>query len=183
MKYYGHNDVRLMNGGRRKWLEEKRALRPTRRNSADHILGEVSETSIRAKREDIFSVLREAFRGATGGRQVPDEYTGKVIAPPGMTEPRSGGGHIPARPAFRGRKRVAEDRHLQPATRSANSTAARASLGTGSHRLLPLGERSCIRGFVLKYLLGYKKSGTMTVVDGVGNLVGAPSKGNCRAAR
>jgi thiosulfate/3-mercaptopyruvate sulfurtransferase len=100
LKYYGHNDVRLMNGGRKKWLEEKRPL------STDAPKGQPTtysakspDTSIRAKREDIFSVL----------------------------ERRSPAGTFLARRAFRGRKRWPKTELSSLPTRSASFTAARAS--------------------------------------------------------
>jgi len=74
LKYYGHNDVRLMNGGRRKWLEEKtRALSTTRRNSADHILGEVSETPIARSAKIFFSVLEKRSAAQLVNVRSPDE--------------------------------------------------------------------------------------------------------------
>src|SRR5579863_9234278 len=87
MKYYGHKDVRLMNGGRKKWLEEKRPLTaeaarvtPTTYRAAG------PDESIRARKEDVSSVLQNrAGRQLVDVRSV-DEFTGKIIAPPGMSE-------------------------------------------------------------------------------------------------
>src|SRR5438270_8852738 len=64
LKYYGHKDVRLINGGRKKWIEEGRALTikppavtPTRYSAA------APDESIRARKEDIFAILEKKRRG------------------------------------------------------------------------------------------------------------------------
>src|SRR5229473_2094585 len=57
LKVYGHNDVRLMNGGRKKWLEEKRQLSTDApRIQAATYKAKAPDAAIRAKREDVFSV-------------------------------------------------------------------------------------------------------------------------------
>ncbi len=58
LKYYGHKDVRLINGGRKKWVEEKRALtmEPTK-VAATTYRATGPDESIRARKEDIFSTL------------------------------------------------------------------------------------------------------------------------------
>ena len=185
LKYYGHNDVRLMNGGRRKWLEEKRALstdapkiRPTTYSAKS------PETSIRAKREDIFSVLEKRSAAQLVDVRSPDEYTGKVIAPPGMTETAQRGGHIPGAASIPWAQAVAEDGTFKPAD------ALRQLYGgkgvTGDQEVIAycrIGERSSHTWFVLKYLLGYKN---VRNYDGSwtewGNLVGAPIEREIAAA-
>jgi thiosulfate/3-mercaptopyruvate sulfurtransferase len=177
LKYYGHNDVRLMNGGRKKWLEEKRtlstgvpAIRPTVYTAKS------PDTSIRAKREDIFSVLERRSAAHLVDVRSGDEFTGKVIAPPGMTETAQRGGHIPGAASIPWAQAVAEDGTFKPAD------ALRQLYGgkgvTGEQEVIAycrIGERSSHTWFVLKYLLGYKH---VRNYDGSwtewGNLVGAP---------
>ena len=63
LKYYGHKDVRLMNGGRKKWLEEKRPLStdaPKVQSTSYTVKS--PDTSIRAKRDDIFADSRRPLR-------------------------------------------------------------------------------------------------------------------------
>ncbi len=185
LKYYGHADVRLMNGGRRKWLEEKRTLstdapkvQPTTYSAKS------PETSIRAKREDIFSVIEKRSAAQLVDVRSADEYTGKVIAPPGMTETAQRGGHIPGAASIPWAQAVAEDGTFKPAD------ALRQLYGgkgvTGDQEVIAycrIGERSSHTWFVLKYLLGYKN---VRNYDGSwtewGNLVGAPIEREIAAA-
>src|SRR3972149_592927 len=86
MKYYGHQDVRLMNGGRKKWLEEKRPLI----NEAPKISPSIykakdPEASLRAVRGMVFEAAEKRTHQLVDVRS-PDELTGKIIAPPGTTE-------------------------------------------------------------------------------------------------
>ncbi|MGD0541014.1 MAG: rhodanese-like domain-containing protein, partial [Tepidisphaeraceae bacterium] len=94
-KYNGHKDVRLMNGGRKKWELEKRewvTQRPTFPPS-DYPIPSVDD-SIRAYREEIINALSSEAINLVDVRS-PHEFTGKIIAPPGMTETAQRGGHIP----------------------------------------------------------------------------------------
>jgi thiosulfate/3-mercaptopyruvate sulfurtransferase len=185
LKYYGHADVRLMNGGRRKWLEEKRALSTDAPKVQPATYSAKSpETSIRAKREDIFSVLEKRSAAQLVDVRSPDEYSGKVIAPPGMTETAQRGGHIPGAASIPWAQAVAEDGTFKPAD------ALRQLYGgkgvTGDQEVIAycrIGERSSHTWFVLKYLLGYKNvrnyDGSWT--EWV-NLVGAPIEKEIAAA-
>ncbi len=71
LKYYGHKDVRLMNGGRKKWIEEKRPLikeaarvTPTTYRAAD------PDESLRARKEHVFSLIERKGAGQSSGRPV-----------------------------------------------------------------------------------------------------------------
>ena len=97
LKYYGHKDARLMNGGRKKWLEEKR---PLTTDAPKVHAGDVSRTRagrIRARPQG--RRLRSDRGERRGGQLVDvrsvDEFTGKIIAPPGMSETAQRAGHIP----------------------------------------------------------------------------------------
>jgi thiosulfate/3-mercaptopyruvate sulfurtransferase len=96
LKYYGHKDVRLINGGRKKWVEEKRPLttEPPRITPTTYRATGPDE-SIRARKEDVFAILESRKRGHLVDVRSVDEFTGKIIAPPGMTETAQRAGHIP----------------------------------------------------------------------------------------
>src|SRR5437667_11925603 len=58
LKLYGHKDVRIVNGGRKKWLEEKRPLTKVPANVAPasyHVSG--TDDSLRARKEEVFATL------------------------------------------------------------------------------------------------------------------------------
>src|SRR5512143_543189 len=94
-KIYGHADVRLMNGGRVKWLNESDKplvtevppVTPTRYEvTAVHL-------NLRALLPQVLDAQKKGWNLVDV--RSPDEFTGKVIAPPGMTETAQRGGHIP----------------------------------------------------------------------------------------
>src|ERR1700689_3848504 len=64
LKYYGHKDVRLINGGRKKWVEEKRPLttEATKVPAATYRASGPDE-SLRARKENIFAVTEKTGRG------------------------------------------------------------------------------------------------------------------------
>src|ERR1700728_693454 len=64
LKYYGHKDVRLMNGGRKKWLEEKRPLatEANKVSPATYHAGAPDE-SLRARKEHVFTLVGKKGKG------------------------------------------------------------------------------------------------------------------------
>src|SRR5437588_7249900 len=95
-KIYGHKDVRLMNGGRVKWLNESDRPLTTEKPSPEPVTYQVSHThfELRAMVPQVFDASQSGQWNLVDVRS-PDEFTGKVIAPPGMTETAQRGGHIP----------------------------------------------------------------------------------------
>jgi thiosulfate/3-mercaptopyruvate sulfurtransferase len=93
-KYFGHKDVRLMNGGRKKWeLEGRPFTTDVPKVTPTNYKASALDESVRARRELIFDTLDKKNRYLVDVRS-PDEFTGKVIAPPGMSETAQRGGHI-----------------------------------------------------------------------------------------
>src|SRR3954464_5768337 len=108
-KYHGHKDVRLVNGGRKKWELEKRELVTDVPSfpKTDYAIPARDE-SIRAYRRQIEDLLGRNTHNLVDVRS-PDEFTGKVIAPPGMTETAQRGGHIPGAKSIPWAKTANED--------------------------------------------------------------------------
>ena len=184
-KIYGHKDVRLMNGGRKKWELEGRpltseapAVKPTQYRAS------TPDASLRARRDDIFQILSGKPASLVDVRS-PDEFTGKVIAPPGMTETAQRGGHIPGAASIPWSKAVNDDGTFK---NYEELSALYSAKGVRPDReAVPycrIGERSSHTWFVLKYLLGFDK---VRNYDGSwtewGNLVDAPiERGETKAA-
>jgi thiosulfate/3-mercaptopyruvate sulfurtransferase len=175
-KIYGHQDVRLMNGGRKKWLAEGREL------SKDAPVG--PRTVYKAMAADLsLRAFLPAVQAASANRTAalvdvrsPQEFTGEILAPPGLPETCQRGGHMPGARNIPWGKAANDDGTFKSADE------LRALYGAegidGSKPVIAycrIGERSSHTWFVLKYLLGFDN---VTNYDGSwtewGNLVGAP---------
>jgi thiosulfate/3-mercaptopyruvate sulfurtransferase len=176
LKMYGHKDVRIMNGGRKKWLAEGRELSkesPTRK-PAKYRAAALDE-SLRAFLPD----AREAMNAKNSVMvdvRSPDEFTGKILSPPGLPETCQRGGHIPGAKNIPWGKACNDDGTFKSVD---ELQALYSSMGVTSDKdviaYCRIGERSSHSWFVLKYLLGYPN---VRNYDGSwtewGNLVGAP---------
>ena len=177
LKYYGHKDARLINGGRKKWLEEKRPLttEPSKVTPATyHATG--PDESIRARKEDVFSIVEKRSRGNLVDVRSVDEFTGKIIAPPGMSETAQRAGHIPSAANVPWAQAANEDGTFKSADQLQQLYGSKGVSGKDEViAYCRIGERSSHTWFVLKYLLGYDR---VKNYDGSwtewGNLVGAP---------
>jgi thiosulfate/3-mercaptopyruvate sulfurtransferase len=183
-KIYGHRDVRLMNGGRKKWLSEGRELStevpaPPR----THYRAQDADNSLRAYLPQVQQTV--ATRGsALVDVRSPQEFTGEILAPPGLPETCQRGGHIPGARSIPWAKACNDDGTFKTADELRELYAAEGI--DGSRPVVAycrIGERSSHTWFVLKYLLGFEQ---VTNYDGSwtewGNLVGAPvEKGAARS--
>jgi thiosulfate/3-mercaptopyruvate sulfurtransferase len=177
LKYYGHQNVKLINGGRKKWLEEKRPLTkdaPTVASTTYRVSG-INE-SLRAFRDDVLSIVEGKKRGQLVDVRSVDEFSGKIIAPPGMTETAQRAGHIPNAANVPWAQAANEDGTFKPV--EALATLYQGKGITGKDEVIAycrIGERSSHTWFVLKYLLGYDD---VRNYDGSwtewGNLIGSP---------
>ena len=176
LKIYGHRDVRVLDGGRRKWLAEGRPLSTEPAAPiATAYLAAVPDMSLRAYLPEV----RERHLSpewALVDVRSPDEYTGAVLSPPGLPETCQRGGHIPAARNIPWGRNCAEDGTF---LRADDLRRMYAAAGVGPEKgvitYCRIGERSSLSWFVLKYLLGYP---TVLNYDGSwtewGNLVSAP---------
>jgi thiosulfate/3-mercaptopyruvate sulfurtransferase len=177
LKVYGHKDVRLLNGGRKKWFSEGRELSkdiPTYSKTTYEQSSE-PDLSIRAFLPQVSEAVAKNAVALVDVRS-PQEFTGEILAPPGLPETCQRGGHIPGARNIPWGKACNEDGTFK----SADELKAlyKAEGIDGSKPIVAycrIGERSSHSWFVLKYLLGY---GGVVNYDGSwtewGNLVGAP---------
>ena len=176
MKVYGHGDVRLMNGGRTKWLAEGRELSTDRpAPQAGSYQASDPDGSLRALLADVRAAV-EAGAAELVDVRSPAEFTGEILAPPGLPETCQRGGHIPGASNIPWGEACAADGTFKSAE-ELRELYANAGI-TGTKPVVAycrIGERSSHSWFVLKYLLGFDG---VTNYDGSwtewGNLVGAP---------
>jgi thiosulfate/3-mercaptopyruvate sulfurtransferase len=180
LKYYGHTDVRLVNGGRTKWLAEHRAVTtavpayPASRYSASG-----PETSLRALRDYVLETVEKNGKKLVDVRS-PKEFSGELIAPENL--PQEGaqrGGHIKGAVNVPWASAVGEDGRFKAADELKRIYGDKGLDGsTETIAYCRIGERSSHTWFVLKYLLGHEKvrnyDGSWTEY---GSLIGAPIEG------
>ncbi len=159
LKYYGHEDVRMMNGGRKKWLEEGRPLvsevpAPPR----TVYRARRPDRSIRAFREDVLRAIGKRKFALVDVRS-PREFSGELLAPENL--PQEGaqrGGHIPGAQNIPWGENVKEDGTFKSAVELRQLYQSRGI--TADKEIITycrIGERSSIAWFALKELLGYPK--------------------------
>jgi thiosulfate/3-mercaptopyruvate sulfurtransferase len=177
LKYYGHQNVKLINGGRKKWLEEKRPLtKDAPKVTPTTYQVRATDPSVRAFRDDVLHIVQGKKRGQLVDVRSVDEFTGKIIAPPGMTETAQRAGHIPNAANVPWAQAANEDGTFKSAEALASLYGGKGI--NGSDEVIAycrIGERSSHTWFVLKYLLGYNN---VRNYDGSwtewGNLIGSP---------
>jgi thiosulfate/3-mercaptopyruvate sulfurtransferase len=176
-KIYGHKDVRLLNGGRAKWLNEQDSPLTTdvpNFGKSEYRVSNVDE-SLRAKVADVLSASSK--KGPLVDVRSPDEFTGKVIAPPGMSETAQRGGHIPGATSIPWNTAVTAENTFKSADelRAIYLDQKRLDPAKPTIAYCRIGERSSHTWFVLKYLLGFKDvrnyDGSWTEY---GNLIAVP---------
>jgi len=177
LKLYGHQDARVMNGGRQKWIDEGRPLAtevPTVAPATYRAIG--PDLGLRAMREMVHDSVGKAGSALVDVRS-PKEFSGELLAPENL--PQEGaqrGGHIPGAANIPWGQAVRDDGTFKSA---ADLKALYGSRGITPDKEIVaycrIGERSSHSWFVLKYLLGYPK---VRNYDGSwtewGSLVGEP---------
>jgi thiosulfate/3-mercaptopyruvate sulfurtransferase len=174
-KLYGHRDVKLIDGGRKKWeldsrpLSEETVSRPATQYKASE-----PDTSIRAFRDEVVAAIGQ--KNLVDVRS-PDEFSGKLVAPAHL--PQEGAqrpGHIPSALNVPWSKAANEDGTFK-SDDELRKLYEEAGLDTGRETIAycRIGERSSHTWFVLRELLGHQNvknyDGSWTEY---GSLVGVP---------
>ena len=176
-KIYGHDDVRLINGGRRKWIDEGR---PTTEESPAAQRSEYrakdADASLRTFLPDVRQVLGRDDFSLVDVRS-PAEFKGEISAPPEYaTEGAQRAGHIPGAVNIPWAQAIRDDDTFKPVEELRELYASRGVAADKSViTYCRIGERSSHTWFVLTYLLGYP---TVSNYDGSwsewGNAVAVP---------
>jgi thiosulfate/3-mercaptopyruvate sulfurtransferase len=178
LKIYGHKDVRIMDGGRKKWLAEGRDLdtAPTAATpSAKPYKASELDLSIRAYLPQVQKAQKDGSAVMIDVRS-PQEFSGEILAPPGLPETCQRGGHIPGARSVPWGKACNDDGTFKTADELQKIYGAEGiTQSKPAIAYCRIGERSSHTWFVLKYLLGVNN---VVNYDGSwtewGNLVGAP---------
>ena len=177
-RYYGHDEsnLKVMDGGRQKWIDEGRELvTDTPSPAATDYKAKFPDDNVRATKDHVLPTLDQGVVNLVDVRS-PAEFTGEIIAPPGLPETAQRPGRIPGAANIPWATAVADD-----GTFKSYDELKEIYEGAGvdpdkeTVAYCRIGERSSHTWFALKYLLGYEK---VRNYDGSwtewGNLVGAP---------
>jgi len=174
LEMYGHSNLKLMDGGRKKWLDENR---PTTKEAPSPARTSYSakeaNLALRARQREVEDKLGQV---ALVDVRSPAEFTGEILAPPGLMETAQRGGHIPGAANVPWGQAVAEDGTFKPADQLKSLYGGKGvDGGKDIIAYCRIGERSSHTWFVLHHLLGYQN---VKNYDGSwtewGSIVGAP---------
>ena len=158
LKVYGHEDVRILDGGRQKWIDEGRELTTdTPSPKAQTYKAGERDESIRAYRDQVHGWLGESTRALVDVRS-PAEFAGELIAPPGYEqEGAQRAGHIPSAVSIPWASAVRDDGTFKPVD---ELRALYGNQGITPDKEVTaycrIGERSAHTWFVLRELLGFQ---------------------------
>ena len=177
IRYYGHGSVKLMNGGRAKWLAENRPTTTDAANpEAKTYRASDPDESIRAYRDQVLAGVGAGSISLVDVRS-PQEFSGELLAPPNLPQEGSQrGGHIPGAANIPWAQAANEDGTFKSADELAELYGGKGVDGSrDTVAYCRIGERSSHTWFVLTQLLGY---GNVSNYDGSwtewGSIVGAP---------
>jgi thiosulfate/3-mercaptopyruvate sulfurtransferase len=156
-KYYGFKDVRLMNGGRKKWLEEDRAVsKEIPHYQRGNFTATEPDKNIRVFLNQVKEALGKENIAMVDVRS-PKEFTGEILAPPEYpTEHAQRGGHIPGASNIPWSQAVRDDGTFKSVEELKQIYQSKGIIPDKEIiAYCRIGERSSHTWFVLKYLLGY----------------------------
>lgn len=176
LKYYGHEDTKILNGGRKKWLAEDRELshdEPS--NEHGNWTAEAPDKSIRAFSGYVQQNLDRDDLELVDVRS-PEEFSGEKLGPEGLNEGAQRGGHIPGAHNISWSEAVSEDGTFKTADELKDIYESRGiTPDKETIAYCRIGERSSHSWFVLSQLLGHPN---VRNYDGSwtewGNIVGVP---------
>ncbi len=155
LKYYGHEDVKLVNGPREKWISEGR---PTSTDlpkfEAATFTAQPGDEAIRAKRDEVFEALGTDIKLVDV--RSPQEFSGELIAMAGYeNEGAQRSGHIPGAASIPWAQAVQEDGTFKSSEQLRELYGGKGvSEGSDVIAYCRIGERSAHSWFVLHELLG-----------------------------
>ncbi len=155
LKYYGHDNVKLLNGPRERWISENR---PTSTDVPSYpeatFNAKPGDESIRAHRDEVVAAIRNSHQLVDV--RSPQEYTGELISPVGYEqEGAQRGGHIPGAKSVPWAQAVREDGTFKSADELRELYGGKGVLsGEPIIAYCRIGERSAHTWFVLHELLG-----------------------------
>ena len=174
-KYWGHDDVKLLDGGREYWVESDY---PTTDEAPSYSAQEYTASgpreSIRAYRDDVENAIEREI--PLVDVRSPEEFSGEILAPPGLQETAQRGGHVPGARNISWAAVTNDDGTFKNFDELETLYAEEGIDGEGTTvAYCSIGERSSVAWFALHELLGYDDT---VNYDGSwtewGNLVGAP---------
>jgi thiosulfate/3-mercaptopyruvate sulfurtransferase len=156
LKYYGHDNVKLMNGPREKWISEGRPTSSTVPSyEARQFTAREGDEAIRARREEVLAALDQSVRLVDV--RSPQEYSGELIAMAGYEqEGAQRAGHIPGAASVPWAQAVQQDGTFKSADELRELYSSKGVID-GSKPIIAycrIGERSAHTWFVLHELLG-----------------------------
>ena len=157
LEMYGHKDLKLMDGGRKKWLEENRDTTkdaPSPKKAS--YKAKDPDKDLRAKRDEVLKALGDKKHALVDVR-APAEYNGEIMAPPGLPETAQRMGHIPGAANVPWAQAVREDGTFKSKEELEQLYGSKGvSKDKDVIAYCRIGERSSHTWFALKHLLEYK---------------------------
>jgi len=173
---YGVKNVKLLDGGRKKWEAEKRPLTPLATQVAvGNVKVSDANNALRARLIDVVAIANKKSDTALVDIRSPDEFTGKIFAPAGVQETAIRAGHIPGAVNVPWGQAVAEDGTFKSPEELKKVYAA---VGIDGKKPIitycRIGERSSHTWFALSKILGYNVKNYDGSWTEYGNSVGNP---------
>jgi thiosulfate/3-mercaptopyruvate sulfurtransferase len=155
---FGHRDVRLLDGGRDKWIADGRPIttEPTKRPATDYPVVDRDDSTLRAYKDDVLAHFGKPLIDVRS----PEEYDGSRTSAPAYPEEGAlRAGHIPTARSVPWARAVADDGGFKPRSELDAIYRDEVGLRDGDEIVAycRIGERSSHTWFVLQHLLGFEK--------------------------